>query len=440
MIHYIQPSDLESLQKFSKLFDAEDNFGLSEIERQETFSSLYTMTTSYKDPSSKKIGRGAAIHTNKLQAAFCAMGESIERYSPLFTAPDFIKISYKELKKQRKNALSPSTYKIYSENQAACKTGEIFNTTDHSKIDWTWFNEGFKNKKKILLPHEFCRFFKRQVPLYFSGTSSGNGCGKTPEAALLSGTYELLERDAVLYYWFTKNTPAQISLSNPDSDMVQFLKNFKNSLNKISLFHLKTDLSAHSILAVFQGDPKSREPYFAVSGACHLEPSIAIKKAMLELMHCVKGLITDFDEIKRVNYVLDLENSVWDFIDHVYLYAFTPLKKAYEFLFASKPQLINYKDLEAKVLKNPKHQLKTLAHDIQKNGYRIYNKNITPRDVKSAGFFIYRVFSPDFISIEATHRYRHLGCKRLYQLGSKLKLSKNPRTFADLNSYPHPFP
>jgi ribosomal protein S12 methylthiotransferase accessory factor len=51
-----------------------------------------------------------------------------------------------------------------------------------------------------------------------------------------------------------------------------------------------------------------------------------------------------------------------------------------------------------------------------------------------------RVIAPELCPLDADHRARFLGGRRLYETAFELGLSRRPLDAAGLNPYPHPFP
>jgi ribosomal protein S12 methylthiotransferase accessory factor len=64
----------------------------------------------------------------------------------------------------------------------------------------------------------------------------------------------------------------------------------------------------------------------------------------------------------------------------------------------------------------------------------------TAPDIRSAEVSVARVVVPELCPLDADHRARFLGGRRLYEAAYELGLSSRVLDAADLNPYPHPFP
>lgn len=439
MIHFIPGPEQISFDKFSKLFSKTKNFDLLPIRNSYGSESIFLLQTFFKNQGrSQQQGQGAGCSLDKRAAAFGAMGEALERYCFQFTQADFVDCSYQDLNKRNLSCLDPQSFKIFSEQQACILAKEAYNLNRRSKIDWTWAIEATNKGQKSLLPFQFFQFFKRKTPFYFGGSTSGNGCGQDPTGARLSALLEIIERDAVMYYWWSQNCPEQIDLSFENQRMASVFD--KDDFEKINLHFLKTDLNVYTFLASYQGRPSNRQPRLAVTAASHLDPSLAADKALRELRHSLNWFQYSYQEIPDVNYSMDFDKTIWLFYDRAIYYSFQPPSQSFSFLFPAKASTYKLKELHSYDQGEANKNLDFIIRDFKKNKLRLFFKDISTCEVRRAGLSVQRAFSPDLISIESMHKFRHLGYPRLYELGNKLNLKRKPKAYSDLNLYPHPFP
>ena len=275
--------------------------------------------------------------------------------------------------------------------------------------------------------------------LFGETTSSGCAAAMDAETAKLKAVLELIERDALLFYWRTQNTPKLIELSEVNQETVRLLKVMGPWRKKIKFFYLNTGFSAVTVQAVFMGRPSEGEPFFTSTCATRLEAVDAIEKAFLELLYVVTGLQGSGIKVKNY-YGKNFDNSIWDFGDHAELYASHFSRKAYEFLLPPNPPKIRFSEIPQVKGGNSSDQLKVLVSDFRRSGLRLFLRSNTPKKIQKAGFWVYRAFSPDLLLIESVHRYRQLGAQRYYRLAAKLRLRRRPRKPEELNVWPHPLP
>jgi hypothetical protein len=164
-----------------------------------------------------------------------------------------------------------------------------------------------------------------------------------------------------------------------------------------------------------------------------------MEKALMELIYLSSGLIRR-QPFPQISYGTNFDNSIWEFGDRADMYCWNPKNDGYRFLFPKKPRIISWKDLQSIETGNSKKNLENLISDFKRACLRLYFKDNTPKPTGEAGFWVYRAFSPDLISIEAVHRYRHLGHDRYQKLANVLCLKKRQKESDELNTWPHPLP
>jgi len=426
MIHYSRAETLNGVQKFSRVFAEGSVRPLGNWNGR-----MFGFSTQYQR------GNGMSLHRNKDQALFGAMGEAIERHCTTIERPDFKSVTFLGLRDQGLPALDPAEFKIFDEDQGAVRRGEVYNLRRDSVTDWAWFES---TAGKVLLPFNFSGSAPSGAPVYFMPSTNGNACAGDPAHARLSAALELIERDAVLFYWWTKNAPRPLLLTGPDARLSEILQPFRPVLDRVKLFFLQTELEIPIVLAVIRGDFSKHGYRFGVSAAAHLDPIRAIDRALSEVTQLENIMQTKAPAWAReVRYEEDFELSVWDFVDHFYLYAFQPMEAAMAPLLAGTSPL-SWRDLPMGGNGGAEAGLAYIQNEFDKNRLRLYFRELSDRALRYAGFSVYRAFSPDLIAIDAAHRHRPFGYPRLFQLPEKLGLKQRPGSMRDLNPFPHPFP
>jgi len=385
----------------------------------------------------KLRGHGISLNIDQKKARAVAIGEAIERYALDATKPTFFNISYKELRKRQLSCLDPESFQIFSKNQKCLQLKFASNLKRDTRLDWTWFENTFDKNAKILLPAVFNQYVQLRSPVYFSGSSSGTASGSGREMAKLNAMLELIERDAAMFYWRTKNTPPQITFDRSHPLLKESFKKIEIKQKELQFFYLKSDVSAITIMIVFRGSAKKKQPHFLVSSACHLDPVVAIQKAINELVLGLR-LFRQLDgSLPKVDFESNFDETIWDFSDRAGYYSHRPNPASYGFLFRRGVKKLDISEIKNWDQGDIKSNLKFLSSSLKNEDCRVFYKDITPIGVKKMGYFVFRAFSPDLIPIESMHQFRPLGFKRLLLLGKKLKLKKSKKE--NLNPFPHPF-
>ncbi len=431
---------LEVRRTFSKLLKTRARLKFKRVKTSFFGKGFHIFSADLSWPGAKgenPTGFGAALTVEG--AAKAATGETVERIGVFSSRPTILSKSYNQLQNRRKiDVLDPTSCQIFAPHQDIIKTKEVFNLSRKTETNWILFEDAIQKGHKILIPEDLCgaRFMKGPGPVLLDRTS--NGCAAHTEInhAKLKATLELIERDNIIFYWRTKNTPALIDLARPNDRIGNLLEIMGELKKKVRLFYLRSELAPITVQATFFGNPSQGQPRFASTGATRLDPIDAMEKALIELIYVVSGTITARGA--KAVYGKSLDNSIWDFADHGDFYAHYPAAEAYKFLVPRNPMKIHPSDIPSVETGDSTKNLEELTHDFRRHGLRLYYENTTPRYIRAAGFWVYRAFSPDLISIDAHHRFRMLGYPRYYKLPSLLGLKRRPKLPDQLNPWPHP--
>jgi ribosomal protein S12 methylthiotransferase accessory factor len=428
MIHYVDSDQQDSMQRFSKIFDLRTDVTMPSLDRE-------GLHIAFAKGTNKLINGGSSVKASKAEAIFAALGETLEREAFSLTAPDMRASSFSDLQDKGIRALDPESITVFSDEQEAILSGQATRLNRDSKIDWSCFSVA-ANGEAIYLPFQFNSFWRGKAPLYYYSTTNGNACGQNSMQAKLAATLELIERDAAMLYWWTQNAPLQIDLSSPDEILQCVCRRFKTILDRVTLFYLPTDLCVGAILAALRTTSGKSNPGYIFGLACKLDPICAIDRALSEVMQISYGKAIDTNPLP--DFGDDYDQAIFNFPDHMHLYAQNPPKGALEFLFPARPKTIHFSKIPCLETGDPKKNLALLEQDCKRNGIRLYFKDISPKTAQRAGLFVFRAVSPDLLPIDAIHRFRHLGIPRVYRLPEKLRLKNRPQRFADLNPFPQP--
>jgi ribosomal protein S12 methylthiotransferase accessory factor len=375
---------------------------------------------------------GVGVHADASKALYAAMGEALERHALLNVPPDLEQLSFQRLAERGYKALDPDSFKIFSEDQPALREGLVRNLTRECAVDWLRFENAYDGAE-IYLPSCFGGLERGRVPIYFSASSNGAACARDLATAKYLAVLELIERDAVLFYWWTRNSPWRIDVNRPNPEIEAVLSSADDA-DKITFYYLPNEFGVFPVFAVYRGDAG-----FLSAAACAFDPVKAMDKALREIVH-IQSYIRSAPPRPRVDYAADFDNTVWDFDDHVLLYLENGPTEASAFLDPKNCRTVPWQELVGTTPPDSASALAVLEERMRANGCRLYYRDATSETVRAAGLNIVKAFSPDLIGLEARHRLRQLGVERLYTLADRLGLSHRPREFKELNPFPHPFP
>ncbi len=391
-------------------------------------------------PTRDVVHNSGAGYTEEA-ALNAAIGESLERYaSGLYHQQNLILSSWKQLQQE---AIHPSTVGLYSTEQYAQSRFPFVPFTEDTVVRWT---EAFTwlDRRRVWVPAflTYLPYRLTKTETHITHTiSTGLAAGASLEAAVLSGLYEVLERDALAISWLHRLPPQHV----PD-EIVKACPNVWARLEesagkcRVRFYNLALDFPFPVIFALMEYDGADRS-FMTVGCACRFSLVEAVEKAFLEASQGVP----------YIRYLLQRYQN-WEpgtafkhvdsFTKHAILYSKYPhLRQEVKYLLHPDAQLVEYRQpnvtniYQNECSKDVQHQLASIVDDLQTKNYNVYCVDLTTPDLRQLGLFVARVIVPGLQHISGIHKYRLLGNPRLYEVVQKLGYQTLPN-----NPYPHPLP
>ena len=152
------------------------------------------------------------------------------------------------------------------------------------RLDWTpvW---SLSERRHKYLPTELLYYDRSLVDrehLVAVGCSNGAAAGNSIEEAILQGLFEVVERDAVAMWWYNKlRRPPVDMLSFDDLWLANARKQYRELGRELAVVDLTNDLGI-PVFAAFSYYRDREEESITIGYGCHLDPRIAIQRAMTE--------------------------------------------------------------------------------------------------------------------------------------------------------------
>lgn len=255
--------------------------------------------------------------------------------------------------------------------------------------------------QKVLLP-KYSLFSQSPAP-FLEYTSNGWAIGddsKVLDRALL----ELIERDAVLYCWWTMTTPLKIVASEQSSKICLVFSDWCKQRNaQFDLLLFKSDSGAYVVGATFKG-PGKNLPYFILGLGAALNATEATEKAVLELMGLL-SLPLKPGLSKKFLYPFSFDDNIFSLTHHIMTYALWPKSNGYDFLFKNNVE-VGLNDLVDTSIDRILENLKSKGHDL----YLFEAKN---KVLSDSNLRLLKVFSSSLLPLTVLHRRRPMEHPRL---------------------------
>lgn len=228
-------------------------------------------------------GYSRGVSYNFEEALSKVIGELLERYpQTLYRDGELYRASISDLRKKKAHFLDPLLVDKFSESQKKRFPSRNFDTKSFFRFvkgqSLTRGAEAFIPAQMVFMNYRFAE----NEPMLLYPNSNGAGGMFSYEEAVLSGLYELVQRDAFLVHWLTDTPPRLVapdSISNADvraciDDLQRYRLDFK-------ILDTTSDVGIPSFAVVII-DHSGVGPAVSLGGGCGFDPGKAILRAMTE--------------------------------------------------------------------------------------------------------------------------------------------------------------
>ncbi|HEY3569905.1 MAG TPA: TOMM precursor leader peptide-binding protein [Thermoanaerobaculia bacterium] len=260
---------------------------------------LQIYTAGYVSPAGEKqrsAGRGVTAE----QARAAALCEALERHSGFFRGTEpRVQASFRDLGTA---AVHPNDCLRISERQYAGR--DAWNRLD---LPYHWLSMPFDEERPVAwtpawslthgdhrwLPAAYC-FYGAPLPenhRFCRADSNGCAAGSCLEEAIVQGFCEIVERDALALWWYNRARRPAVRLDSFRNPYFTALAGHLELLGRrVWVLDLTTDLGIPAFAALSREIPP-RPGDLILGAGCHLDPAVAIAKALTEITQFLPGFL-----------------------------------------------------------------------------------------------------------------------------------------------------
>lgn len=385
----------------------------------------------------KTIGHGFGKDLNDNFSK--AIGEVLERYFlTLYHKRKLIRGSVQSLGRKKTPVLDLNLLSGFSDKQK--ETNPRLQFDEKSVFYWEKVKQ-ISAGETVWAPAQLVYWNYAQSefePYLVEGNTNGAGGWFTQEGAILSGLYELIQRDGFLIYWLNKLTPQSIDpYTIPHQEFQQLLEESERYGFEVYCLNLTSDIGAPAF-AVIIGDPTGKGPRFSLGAGCQADPARALWRAIEEAWAThywirpkpiFKILGNDYQPFREK---IGQE-------DRLRLWANPEMAKQMDFFISGKK--LAFSDLNIdypKSFSSQKEELDFLVKKIESlgPGYEVYAYAPEHPVLKQLGYHSAQVIVPQLVPLYLHEFNAPLGSRRLKEVPKELGFS----AAAQFNPLPHLFP
>lgn len=442
---YLTDKRLVKSISFEPLFN--DEIKIIRVGLNAIFDENFSLLTDGRHPRTSAFCHGDAPDPKIIDEAVSkAIGEFLERYSLLlYKEKDLLRASSQDLEKTGQAYLDPDRLAGFSDEQKARNVNFQFD----KKSDFLWIEgNSLFCKEKVLLPAQLV-FWNYNLnhqnwkePFLREPNTNGAGGHFTFTQAMLSGLYEIIQRDGFLIYWLNKKGPPQIDLETIDWEPLKDLLGQCARLNfEIRFFNTTTELGIPScICAVI--DKSDVGPKISVGGGCEMDWDKMLLRSFCEASGVYhwsrrRNEINPKQQKLERDYKPFQDNKIAQ-IERIDLLANPEMSGEFQFFLEGEKQSL--KDLKGRTqsFDTKEEELSYLVEKFKALGsdYEILYYEAQNEILKKLGYSSVKVLVPALVHLYLTEIFAPLGAKRLKEVPPKLGFAPAK----EWNSFPHPFP
>lgn len=365
------------------------------------------------------------------EAEVSALMESVERYSSMLA--DQSRLSWSRYNDVKHRAINPVELVLYPDEQYDRQNFRCSRFSPHYKIPWVQGWDLFSGRP-VLVPADFVYYPPfRQDPLVLE-SSNGAAAHTDLVQAILNGLFEVIERDAFLIMWLNRLPMPILDIKDLPFGFNESLKLINEFGMEVKLVDLTNDSNIPVVGAVCYNRTADKYPGLVVGTGAHIEPEIAIKKALFEMEF---GLINALEDPEKRKIIPP--DKISASYEHPFVYLNPKMRKHWDFMISSQQKSV-FPRLVRKLSKNNYlgllMQIVRLLHSMN---HRPIYVDITPPDISSLGLCSVKVFVTGFQPLYFRDNAR-LSLERLLTVPRYLGYSRRIEMASELNHAPHPLP
>ncbi len=387
--------------------------------------------TDGREPAIFSKGRSESFD----EAASKAIGEFLERYFfVIYNTSDFLGSSIEELSKKKKIFLDPLKYQIFS--MAQKNIFPFYRFSDKHFFYWVKGKSLTKNKSAFI-PAQFVywNYKHEKEPILRQPITSGAGGMFSREEAIVSGIYELIERDTFLSYWLLMEPPEVIIHESIRSQKVRdIIYECEKYGIEVNIFIGKNEFNIPVFFVILM-DQYEKGPSLAMGASSSFDYDRAIYQAINEALSVRHWIRTQesWDAISLSDCIPFFDTKI-NQPNRLMLWSQWGMRKHINFFLCGPRVELDYS--QERKFDDGAKELSHLISLVSKFSYEVFVYEIKSKILKDLGYYVVKVFIPNLLPIYVDEKYVPLGSERLDHLRKFFKKNKN----SPINKIPHPFP
>lgn len=384
-------------------------------------------------------GGGGGASLNKERSRIKAYGEFIERFCGINSLGDHDK----EIIYDTYDNLS-SSYECLDMTDLIDFEDDLYDDSDIPFFRYTQKNviswvkgKNLTNKKDTWIPAQKAFIGTKLIngeQRHIPGLSTGLACGSNYTSALISGIYEVIERDSFMLTWQLKLHGRRIivdSIKNSELSLLyRHIITHITGNGKLNIYDISRTEGVYTILTFIRND--NPDSYGLItSAASDVNPEKALLKSLEELCltqaYSYKELLKDVDKKCQTMKKTDISSL------RKYISYYSTGRHSCEFDFIDKSNcFVKLNEMKNYIDESSENVLTYIINLLRKDNKTVYATDITRQEIESCGLCVVRAIIVGYNDLECAYNWKQTKNIRLKDFKERYNCS--------INDAPHPFP
>jgi ribosomal protein S12 methylthiotransferase accessory factor len=364
------------------------------------------------------------------EAELPAICEALERYcGAAFAADDFTVASAEELGSE---ALDLDRIPRCSDKELSHPRCPLIAPSKSLPIRWVTGLSLFSGTKTYIpavLVGTHIRFANRGERIFFP-ISTGCAAHTSLGRALLSGIFEIAERDAIAILWLQKLPLPQIVVDFEPEGVAPYLESLDRATKDLEyyFFDATTDMGIPTVYGV-QRAPWNKTGATFVSCASAASAAEALAKVIRDMTHCRAA----FRQPRPTPDNVEEFTSIFHGATYM---ARVEQAHGFDFLLKSGSRRL-LSEIPALKADSEKSLLELTLNRLREKGLDTFAVELSTDEALRSGFRVVKAIIPGLQPLSFNYRARYLGHPRVYE--APVRMGYESLSEADLNHLPQPF-
>ncbi len=333
------------------------------------------------------------------------------------------------------DALDPRSFPLFAAEQYEDPRFALRPFDPSALMPWVW-GMRLGAERPVLVPADLVHASASSTRIY-RATSNGAACHSSFHDAVLNGIYETIERDALMIVWLNRLSMPLVELSPGDPDPFSVREAWAALSLHCELVDMTTDLNVPVLLGVLRD--RHNPDLLLVDPVASLDPAAMMRKLHRELVQFSLPYLLDPQHYQTPVTQSRDGDLVVDFPDHLSFYQTREKHSEVAFLTGASQR----RTLGAGPHWRPdlavREAIDELVARLGRHGHDVIVVDCTVPLLESLGLCAVKVLIPGLQPLNAGHRYRVLGGRRVLEAAQRMGMADRERAPWELNAWPHPF-